>query len=56
MKFAKHQTIWNQEWRNIIRSDERKWNLDGPDRFFYYWYDLRKEKKIHSRRQIGGEL
>ena len=33
-------------------SDEKKFNLDGPDGFRYYWHDLRKEPK--SKRVQGG--
>ena len=28
--------------------------MDGPDRFTYYWHDLRKENKYFSKRQNGG--
>ena len=41
-------------WANIIWSDEKKWNLDGPDGCKSHWYDLRKEKKIFSKRHSGG--
>ena len=43
-----------EAWSLIVFSDEKKFNLDGPDGFAYYWHDLRKEKKTFMKRQSGG--
>lgn len=53
-KFAVDHIHWTNKWRKIIFSDEKKFNLDGPDGFAYYWHDLRTEEKIFSKRQSGG--
>lgn len=50
----KHHLYWDHQWRKIIFSDEKKFNLDGPYGFAYYWHDLRTKEKIFSKRQSGG--
>lgn len=53
-QFERDHIHWTNKWRKVIFSDEKKFNLDGPDGFAYYWHDLRTEKKIFTKRQSGG--
>lgn len=52
--WAKEKMSWTTEWREIVFSDEKKFNLDGPDGYQYYWHDIRKEEQIYSKRIQGG--
>lgn len=54
LKFAKKYMSWTSEWDKVIFSDEKKFNLDGPDCCAYYWHDLRKEPQIKLSRNFGG--
>lgn len=42
-------------WDNIVFSDGKKFNLDGPDGLALYWNDLRTELRRFSTRQQGGK-
>lgn len=54
LEFARDHMQWsNKDWEKVVFSDEKKWNLDGPDGNNSYWHDLRKEPQIMSRRQQG---
>ena len=57
LAFARDHMSWKGEWEHVIFSDEKKWNMDGPDGYAYYWHDLRKENLIFSKRsRCGGSL
>ncbi|CDF35909.1 unnamed protein product [Chondrus crispus] len=53
--WATEKVTWTiPDWNNVVWSDEKKFNLDGPDGFACCWHDLRPEDLIFSNRQQGG--
>lgn len=54
LAWAQAHMAWQNTWPRVIFSDEKKFNLDGPDGFKYYWHDLRKDRRIFSKRNYGG--
>jgi transposase len=54
LNWAQERMSWTTQWRSIIFSDEKRWNLDGPDGRAHYWHDLRKEPLVLSKQTFGG--
>lgn len=56
--FCRSNMTWTKEWERVVFSDEKKFNLEGPDGYAYYFHDLRKEEhtldRLHSR--AGGVM
>jgi hypothetical protein len=56
--FANTYILWGStgqpSWENVIFADAKKFNLDGPDGWNYYWHDLRFPPLYAMRRHTGG--
>ena len=52
--WVKKKVTWIMgKWETVVFSDEKKFNLNGPDRSQCQWQDLRK-KQLFSKILFGG--
>lgn len=54
LNFAEKHQFWEEDWQSVIFSDEKKFNLDGPDGNQYHWQDTRKKPENRLARNFGG--
>ncbi|KAF0691663.1 Aste57867_17154 [Aphanomyces stellatus] len=54
VEFAAKYLNKDVDLKGTIFSDDKKFNLDGPDGCQYYWYDLHEEVQTYSKRAAGG--
>jgi transposase len=49
-----HEAKTTADWSKVLFSDEKKWNLDGPDGLRQRWIDTRRPDPVAVRRHSGG--
>ena len=54
LEFARIHQTWNDQWKNVVWSDEKRWNLDGPNGNCKVWHDNRRPRQILKKRHAGG--
>jgi hypothetical protein len=50
---ARNNMHMKLEWQNVVFSDEKKFILDGPDGFSYYFHDLRHNNPPKMSHNLG---
>ena len=45
LNFARDHAMWTHEWQHVVFTDEKKWNLVGPDGMQHIW--ARKNRNIN---------
>ncbi|HND86602.1 MAG TPA: transposase [Pseudobdellovibrionaceae bacterium] len=52
--WANQKLHWTEQWKKVVFSDEKKFNLDGPDGNSMYCHDIRKPELQQNKRHSGG--
>ena len=53
---SQYQTMSAKEWRKVLFSDEKKFNLDSLNGFQKYWHAKNSPDENYSRHSGGGSL
>ena len=54
LEWAGNYVDLGSNWKNVIFSDEKKFNLDGPDGVKKFWYEPGANRRVFQKRQNGG--
>ena len=52
---SQYQTMSAKEWRKVVFSDDKKFNLNGSDDFQKYWHTRKFSRKGLLKKKHGGE-
>lgn len=50
LSFARLPLTWADNWRSVVFSAAKKFNLGGPGGFKYCWHDFRSDKAVAIQR------
>ena len=53
---CQYQTMRAKEWHKVVFSDEKKFNLYGPEVFEKYWHAKKIPEENYTTKQGGGQL
>lgn len=53
-EWCQHKIDSDENFRRWVFTDEKKFNLDAPDGWAYYWHDTRMPELTKSKRQRDG--
>ena len=55
VEWALDKESWGpNEWSRVVFSDEKKWNMDGPDGLMFYWHRTGHQERRAVKRHSGG--